>query len=65
MSLFTKTKGEADRIAERVKRDIFASESLELSEMHLRYFALHIDTLADRAEQVADRLAIAAIKRAV
>lgn len=57
---------EADRIAERVKREIFSNESLQLSEkMHLRYFALHIDTLADRAEQVADRLAIAAIKRAV
>ncbi|MBW2732545.1 MAG: DUF47 family protein [Deltaproteobacteria bacterium] len=59
-------EGEADRIADRVKRDIFASESLSLSEkMHLRYFASHIDTLADRAEQVADRLGVAAIKRAV
>jgi len=31
--------------------------------MHLRYFALHIDSIADVAEGVADRLTIFAIKR--
>jgi len=57
---------EADRIAENLKRSIFESEELKLSEkIHLRYFTLHIDTLADRAEDVADRLAIYTIKRSI
>ncbi len=57
---------EADRIAENLKRSIFASEELKLSEkIHLRYFTLHIDTLADRSEDVADRLAIYTIKRSI
>lgn len=55
---------EADRDAEKVKREVFADTSLELAhKMHLRYFALHIDLLADYAEDVADRLAIYSIKR--
>jgi len=33
--------------------------------IHLRYFALHIDNVADRAENVADRLAIYTIKRSI
>ncbi len=57
---------ESDRIAGELKRAIFASEDLKLSEkIHLRYFALHVDTLADRAEDVADRLAIYTIKRSI
>ena len=57
---------ESDRLAEDLKRSIFASTELELSEkIHLRYFALHIDTIADRAEDVADRLAIYTIKRSI
>jgi len=57
---------ESDRIAGELKREIFASDKLELSEkIHLRYFALHVDTLADRAEDVADRLAIYTIKRSI
>lgn len=57
---------EADRLADDLKRSIFASDKLELShKIHLRYFTLHIDTLADRAEDVADRLAIYTIKRSI
>lgn len=57
---------ESDRLAEDLKRSIFASKNLELSEkIHLRYFALHIDTIADRAEDVADRLSIYTIKRSI
>ncbi len=57
---------ESDRIAEDLKRNIFASDKLELSQkIHLRYFALHIDTIADRAEDVADRLSIYTIKRSI
>lgn len=54
---------EADRISERLKRKIFGS-GLELSrKIHLRYFALHIEDISDRAEDVADRLGISSIKR--
>lgn len=57
---------EADSYAERLKRSIFANKELKLSEkIHLRYFALHIDTIADKAEDVADRLGIYSIKRFV
>ena len=56
---------EADEISDRLKRAIFASD-LELAhKIHLRYFALTVETLSDRAEQVADRLAIYAIKRMI
>ncbi len=54
---------EADKIAEKLKRKVFRTD-LRLSEkFHLRYFALHIDSLADDSEDVADRLAIYTIKR--
>lgn len=56
---------EADEISDRLKRAIFASD-LELAhKIHLRYFALNVETLSDRAEEVADRLAIYAIKRTI
>ncbi len=54
---------EADLISDALKRSIFAS-SLELShKIHLRYFALNVEEVSDKAEDVADRLAIYAIKR--
>ena len=57
---------EADKSAERLKRAVFADKTLKLSEkIHLRYFALHIDTIADKSEDVADRLGIYSIKRFV
>jgi uncharacterized protein len=57
---------EADHLAEKLKRGIFASESLDLSEkIHLRYFALHVDMIADYSENVADRLSIYTIKRSI
>jgi predicted phosphate transport protein (TIGR00153 family) len=56
---------EADGIAEKIKRMVFATD-IELSQkMHHRYFALHIDQIADAAEDVCDRLAIATIKRSL
>lgn len=55
---------EADAIGNRLKLAVFQSDELELAQkMHLRYFALHIDNIADEAESVADRLTIYAIKR--
>lgn len=56
---------EADKISDRLKRRIFRSE-LELSrKIHLRYFTLHIETISDHAEDVADLLSISTIKRSI
>ena len=56
---------EADKIAERLKRHIYELK-IDLShKMHLVQFVQHVDFLADRSEEVADRLSISAIKRNV
>jgi uncharacterized protein len=56
---------ESDTLSDRIKRRLFRSE-LDLSyRIHLRYFAYHIETIADEAEDVCDRLAIATIKRSL
>ncbi|BBB32653.1 conserved hypothetical protein [Thermotomaculum hydrothermale] len=54
---------EADRVSRELKRKIFKSDLKQSHKIHLRYFALSIETMSDRAEEVADRLAIYAIKR--
>lgn len=56
---------EADKISTKLKREIFASDIDLAHKHHLRYFVEHIDNVADWAEDVADRLAIYAIKRTV
>ena len=56
---------EADRLADRLKRRIFAKDFDLAHKIHLRYFCLHIETLSDRAEEVADRLSIYTIKRTI
>lgn len=56
---------EADRLADRLKRKIFAKEMELARKIHLRYFCLHVETLSDRAEDVADRLSIYTIKRTI
>jgi len=54
---------ESDKLAEKVKRLIFQKD-IELSKKnHLRVFAHHIELIADEAEDVCDRLAIATAKR--
>lgn len=56
---------EADKVSTKLKRAIFGSD-LELArKAHLRSFVEQIDNIADRAEDVADRLAIYTIKRTV
>jgi predicted phosphate transport protein (TIGR00153 family) len=56
---------EADKVSTKLKRAIFAQD-MELSKKaHLRHFAEQIDNVADRAEDVADRLAIYTIKRKI
>ncbi|HWQ81120.1 MAG TPA: DUF47 family protein [Ignavibacteria bacterium] len=55
---------ESDKLADKLKRDIFSKENIDLSvKMHIRYFVYHIDKIADAAEDVCDRLSIAVIKR--
>lgn len=56
---------EAVKYSQTIKRTVFHNmASLKLSEkFHLRYFALHIENLAKAAENVADQLAVMAIRR--
>jgi predicted phosphate transport protein (TIGR00153 family) len=55
---------EADRISRNIKRKLFHEmDELQLSQkIHLRYFALHIETISDKAETLADMLSIMALK---
>ena len=56
---------EAVKYSQTIKRNVFHNmTSLKLSEkFHLRYFALHIENLSKAAENVADQLAVMAIRR--
>jgi predicted phosphate transport protein (TIGR00153 family) len=56
---------EADRIAEKLRRKIFSTDLHLSHKNHLRYITHHIGYLSDRAEDVADRLAISTIKRSM
>ncbi len=54
---------ETDNLALQLKREVFDMKDLDLSQkMHLRYFILHIETISDKAKQVADLLSLLAIK---
>ncbi|MDQ7007897.1 MAG: DUF47 family protein [Acidobacteriota bacterium] len=56
---------ESDQISLRLRRRIFAS-SLELAvKLHLAGFVERLARVSDRAESVADRIAIYAVKRSV
>lgn len=56
---------EADIIGSNLKKAIFESDLDLASKLHLREFVEQIDSIADMAEDVSDRLAIYAIKRLV
>ena len=58
---------EADKIADRIKRAIFQSGEFEnfSRKLHLRDFIEDIENISDTAEEVCDRLSIAAIKRTI
>lgn len=56
---------EADKAGTILKRAIFDSDLDLAHKMHLKSFAEQIDDVADGAEDVADRLGIYAIKRAI
>jgi len=55
---------EADRLAESIKRVAFDGDELDLAQkMHVSVFTCAVEAISDEAEDVADRLAIAVIKR--
>jgi uncharacterized protein len=54
---------ETNRMAEEIKRTVFRSSMSLSKKIHLRYFSYHVERIADQAEDVCDRLAIAAIKK--
>jgi len=58
---------EADKISRNIKRKLFHNmNDLRLSEkIHLRYFALHIETISDKAESLADMLHILSLKMSI
>ncbi len=59
-------ESESDKIATRLQMAIFRKEELRLSHrMLLRELARHLDKIADRAEDVADKLNIYVIKRSL
>jgi uncharacterized protein len=56
---------ESDKLGKSLKEEIFGRD-IELSrKIHLRYFIDRLERIADMAEDVCDRLAIATIKRSV
>ena len=57
-------RNETNNIAEKIKRNIFRMPDIDLSQkIHMRYFSYHIERIAEEAEDVCDRLAIATIKK--
>ncbi len=56
---------EADKVSTRLKRNIFASDLPLSHKAQLRNFVESLDNIADRSEDVADRLTIYTIKRTV
>ncbi len=58
-------EGQADKIAELLKREAFRSALPLEKKIHLRHFIEMIDGIADNAEDLADLLEIYTIKRAL
>jgi len=57
---------QSDKVSTRLQRSIFRHDELELShKLQLRDFVIHVDQIADQAEDVADQLSIYVIKRSL
>lgn len=56
---------EADKMSTRLQRAVFASDLPLENKRHISYFVERIDDIANAAEDIADRLAIYAIKREI
>lgn len=52
-----------NKTAETIKRTIFRTDKELSYKIHTRYFAFHIERIAEQSEDVCDRLSIATIKR--
>ncbi len=59
-------ESQSDKIASKIQQTVFRREDLSLSEkLQLQSFVRHIDKIADRAEDVSDKLRIFVIKRSL
>lgn len=56
-------KRETNKIAEKIKRAVYRTDNDLSFKIHIRYFAFHIERIAEQSEDVCDRLSIAIIKR--
>ena len=57
---------QSDKVSTRLQRNIFRNTELQLShKLQLRDFVMHVDQIADQAEDVADKLSIYVIKRSL
>jgi len=57
---------QSDKVSTRLQRSIFRQNELKLShKLQLRDFVVHVDQIADQAEDVADKLSIYVIKRSL
>ena len=57
---------QSDKVSTRLQRNIFRQNELQLShKLQLRDFVIHVDQIADQAEDVADKLSIYVIKRSL
>lgn len=59
-------ESQSDKVSTRLQKKVFTKRDLPLSyRMQLRDFIRHVDKIADRAEDVADKLRIYVIKRSI
>jgi hypothetical protein len=57
---------QSDKVSTRLQCNIFRHTELQLShKLQLRDFVMHVDQIADQAEDVADKLSIYVIKRSL
>jgi len=57
---------QSDKISTKLQKNIFKCQELQLSQkLQLRDLVRHVDKIADRAEDVADKLSIYIIKRSL
>ena len=59
-------ENESDKVGERIKRQVFSKEDLPLcSKIQIKTFVMYLQEIADKAEDVGDRVAIYTMKRLV
>jgi len=58
---------EADKIEERIKRKVFNTDEIDdfCKKVHLRHFSERIAYFSDLAEEISEKLSVAAIKRSI